>query len=38
MIGGSMDGYSRTPRKSKPMTPKMMMMMDITIAITGRRR
>ena len=33
-----MDGYSRTPRKSKPMPPKTMMMIDITIAITGRLR
>src|SRR6188768_2158540 len=38
MIGGSIDGYSRTPRKSKPMPPNTMMTMDITIAMTGRLR
>ena len=36
ITGVSRFGYSRTPRKKNPITPKMMMTMDITVARTGR--
>ena len=37
MFGGSRDGNSRTPRKENPSSPKRTIVIDITIASTGRR-
>ncbi len=37
MIGGSMAGYSRTPRKWKLIAPNRRIAIDMTIARTGRR-
>jgi hypothetical protein len=37
MFGGSSDGNSRTPRKEKPSRPKSTIVIDMTIARTGRR-
>ena len=33
-----MDGYSRTPKKVYPITPKSIMITFITMAKTGRRK
>ena len=35
MIGGSIEGYSRTPKESNPINPKRTMMIENTIDITG---
>jgi hypothetical protein len=37
MFGGSRDGNSRTPRNEKPSSPKSTIVVDMTIANTGRR-
>ncbi len=36
MVGGSMAGYKRTPRKLYPTTPKRMIIKLITMEATGR--
>ena len=37
MFGGSSDGNSLTPRKENPSNPNRTIVIDITIASTGRR-
>jgi len=35
ITGGSIEGYSRTPKKLNAMAPKSKMIIDITVANTG---
>jgi hypothetical protein len=35
ITGGSIEGYSLTPRKLKPMTPNKTIMIEKTVAKTG---
>ena len=37
IVGGSTDGYSRTPSLANPMTPDSVISSDITMVNTGRR-